>query len=186
MESTDNFSRSDFVYRDEALVAFHSLLCAMGRFYADDRGWLDRSVSRERLIARIACSLSPELDIVGFRPRYVLDLIQIGGLLNLGVCSRAGGANLLALSVFPLGAPQVKGLRPLCSPGPDRYRLGVSLGLGRQSYRAKWFSAEEELDRETGWHHSRWAGVIPFLHVPGTPPFIPSCTEPVSGAASAG
>ena len=187
MEKADSFCRSDFVYRDDAVMVFHCVLCAMGRFYADDRGWLDRSVSRERLITRIVCSLSSELDFAGFRPRYVPDLIRIGGLLNIGIRSRIGAENPLALSVCPPERSGLKLLHALCgSSGPDRYRLAVSLGLGRRSYRATWVAAEAELKRETERNFSRWAGTAPFLCVSGTDVFIPGCTRPVSDAASGG
>ena len=169
METRAEYSRSPQTRRtDEAVTVFHSLLCAMGRFYTVDRALLARDVPRLLLLNRIACCLAVELDFAGLRDRCTPDLIHMGEQLNLGIRARNGAVHPLAAEfTFTSGRPKTDRLQAFC--GAEHYRLGVAFALTRQCYRAAWFAAEPELEKETRHNYSQWLGVAPFLDSPERP-----------------
>ena len=167
-------SRIEYPYRpepgrmDEAVTVFHSLLCAMGRFYAVDRALLTRDVPRLLLLNRIDCGLAVELNFAGLRDRCTPDLIHIEEQLNLGIRVRDGAVHPLAVEfTFGAGRPKLDRLRAFC--GAEHYRLGVAITLTRQCYRAAWFASEPALEKETARNYAQWLGTAPFLDSPQRP-----------------
>jgi len=153
--------------KDEALAATFCLLCAMGRFYARNQDMLTRNASRLLMLNRLACCLAVELEHSGLGIRYAPDLIHIDEQLNIGIRSRDGTGNLLALELtFTSGRPAMEHLHTLCCSGPvlQRYRLGIGMGLTRRDYRLEWISAEPELNREMTEKYNVWSREAGFLN----------------------
>ena len=171
METRIEYSHTPETRRTDGSVAvFHSLLCAMGRFYAVDRALLARDVPRLLLLNRIACGLAVELNFAGLRDRCTPDLIHIDEQLNLGIRSRDGAVHPLAVEfTFSSGRPKLDRLRAFCTSGLEHYRLGVGIALTRQCYRAAWLASDPELEKETERHYSQWLGTAPFLDSPERP-----------------
>ena len=161
-------STSETRRTDGSVAVFHSLLCAMGRFYAVDRALLARDVPRLLLLNRIACCVAVELNFAGLRDRCTPDLIHMDEQLNLGIRARDGAVHPLAAKfTFSAGRPKTDRLSAFCCE--EHYRLGVAFALTRQCYRVAWFASEPALEEETQRNYSQWLGVAPFLDSPQRP-----------------
>ena len=149
---------------DETAAVF-SLLCAINRFYAFNRDLLDGSVARLVLLNRISSEMEIELAVSGLREPYAADLIHIGEELNIGIRSRIPGKNLIAVKFAPT-VPGLEELRKICGTGEDHYRVGMGIGLGRNSFQAVWHTAEEAVRCEMEQCFPQWTKWASFHRNP--------------------
>ena len=157
------FASSSEHHPDDARKAVFSLLCAMSRFYASNRHLLVRDTPRLLLLNRIASGVELELASSGILESYAADLIHIDEMLNIGIRSRIPGKNLVAVK-FAQTMPHLEELREICGEGENHYRVGIGIGLGRNSCQAVWHAAEETVRYEMEQYFPRWTNWALFLH----------------------
>ena len=134
------------------LTSVMAVICAMNRFYAENARLVNPETPRLILLNRIASGLEIELTAFHLDRLYAADLIHLGEKLDVAIRGRQDETPAVALDLT-FGRPRTSFLRKYSGP----YRLGLSLGLKRRTWRADWFTPENELKREMDHYFPIWS-----------------------------
>ena len=134
------------------LTSVMAVICAMNRFYAENARLVNPETPRLILLNRIASGLEIELTAFHLDRLYAADLVHLGEKLDIGIRGRKDEKPVVALDLT-FGRPKTSLLRENCGP----YRLGLGLRLKRKTWRAGWFTPEDELDREMDHYFPIWS-----------------------------
>ena len=134
------------------LTSVMAVIYAMNRFYAGNAHLADPETPRLILLNRIASGLEIELTALHLDRLYAADLVHLGEKLDIGIRGRKDEKPVVALDLT-FGRPKTSLLRKNCGP----YRLGLGLWLKRKTWRAGWFTPEDELDREMDHYFPIWS-----------------------------
>ena len=134
------------------LTSVMAVICAMNRFYAENARLVNPETPRLILLNRIASGLEIELTSFHLDRLYAADLIHLGEKPEIGIRGRQDEKPAVALDLT-FGRPRTSFLRKYSGP----YRLGLSLGLKRKTWRAGWFTPEDGLKREMNHYFPIWS-----------------------------